>query len=157
MTPDEQLADLRAMVKPLEWVLADWNLLPSTYMEAKIPFSTPYSVSWGWENGQYHLVGDNIDAWFPTIGDAQAAAQADYAARILSAVPDLLDEVARLREALGAELSYWSAEAAKDWERQRVDEIAMDYPMPRKMTLAMKKHDELHRLLKRTALGGAHD
>lgn len=84
-------------VKPLVWVLSNWNLIPSTHMRAEISFATPYGISWGWANGKVHLVGDDIDEWHPTLEAAKAAAQADYEARIRSALETVsVQEAARV-------------------------------------------------------------
>ena len=77
--------------------------------------------------------------------DLKAAAQADYEARIRSALePDPQDaRVRALVEALRAECDYWVKRADADLADQDANERIMDYPMPRKMTEAMRKADAL--------------
>ena len=91
---DEQLADLRHFVKPLEWMKGK--------AETKIGSYIVVCEDWDDEPFWFIYRGGKVDG---KLGEhsseeaAKAAAQADYADRILSAVPDLLDEVVRLRKA----------------------------------------------------------
>lgn len=103
---DEQLADLRRFVKPLEWECVDWSSGDGIEGENDCCW---VSDAAGWRRGvQYQIdwfgaddfrveCPDGIRWPSRSLTEAKAAAQTDYADMILSAAPDLLAEVVRLR------------------------------------------------------------
>ena len=97
---DEQLADLSRFVKPLEWRDIGGGFITTDVLGV----ASPIMADWDAQGQKsWVLYPDTSErSVFGSLDAAQAAAQTDYADMILSAAPDLLAEVVRLRGALWA-------------------------------------------------------
>jgi hypothetical protein len=92
---DAQLADMRRFVKPLEWRDIGGGFITTDVLGVAIPIMAHWDA-----HGQMSWVlypDTSARSVFGSLDAAQAAAQTDYADMILSAAPDLLAEVVRLR------------------------------------------------------------
>jgi hypothetical protein len=81
--------DLSRLVKPLEWTRfgSEWLCAESTLGR--------FEIMWGFHNGQVSLdvpKERRHHSWHPDIEAAQAAANADYAARVLAPIDTALIE-----------------------------------------------------------------
>lgn len=70
---------------------------------------------------------------------------------------ELEAKLAKAVEALRAERDYWVKRADADLADQDANERFMDYPIPRKMTAAMRKADALNAALAAFDTGGKAD
>ena len=86
MTIAQRLADAGIEVKPLEW-----SSFGKEWIRAETALGR-YEIMWGFANAQYALDVPRLarnHTWHPTLEAAKSAAQADYTARILSALQEV--------------------------------------------------------------------
>ena len=79
----QRLADAGIEVKPLEWTSF------GECIRAETALGRYEIMKWGFQNGQYALDVPRLarnHTWHPDLEAAKSAAQADYTARILSAL-----------------------------------------------------------------------
>ena len=153
MTP-ERAKELLANATPGPW--------------AVLKFSQRMTIT-----GNIHQVVDGsnfpsafVPAWDdPGHGETDGSVEAIANAVLISATPDLVQayltsEAARiaaeakvemLREAMEIELAEAVKQAEAELAEQNTMEVAMDYPMQRKMTLAMRRADRIRAALQETS------
>ena len=104
------------------------------------------AMAWAVRNSN-QLPGTIVPAYTDT-GNSDAEVEVRRAtARVLAALePD--PAAARMRKALDIELAEAVKQADADLSEQEAMEVAMDYPMQRKMTPAMRRADSIRAALK---------
>jgi hypothetical protein len=119
--------DLSRLVAPLVWVPFGQECLRAESAIGR------YEIMWGFHNGQTFLdvpAPMRRHVWHHTIEAAKAAAQADYAARIIAALnPAAI--TAMLAEARNDALREAAAKAQNRWaiRKEHADHLyEMDYP-----------------------------
>ncbi len=118
MNDARALAGLR--VKPLEWVKHPerdaWRV--DTMLGTYKVFAITSPVSWTFDGG-FAAVGGKIDLFAASPEAAKAAAQADYEARILSAIDRLAapEGVGLTRYTMSADTLIFTASPAGEWVR----------------------------------------